>query len=458
MGSATNVTNGAVSLSPKTITVPTTAKIGQTRMRVAVQYYQYPTLCATNFDGEVEDYTVYIVPPTIATSAIAGSPFTVGASVSVPFTVTGAFPAGNVFTAQLSDASGSFSSPTTIGTLSGTSSGTIAGTIPAVISGAAYRIRVVASNPVATGTDNGTNLTVYSQGIYVSTTSVTGLTYKEGLGPSSSTAITVAGSGLTDNIRIEALYDVNWINCFEISTDNVNFSNIVTLPVVTDKINSTTVYVRLKAGLPQGSYTANLVLTSNGQTPKTVSCTGVVTSPITITTSTNQLTGFAYNLSSTAGPSIVQNFTVSGSNLSGNVIVTAPSSYEICATSGGTYGSSLTLTQVNGVVTNASVYVRLKANLNGGLFNENITISSASVASQTVSLQGTVNRATLSISTFNLGSFIYLQGSGPSDIQTFTVSGTDLVENRTFASHNQYLPIPQSALDKNKALVQNPGY
>ena len=39
-----------------------------------------------------------------------------------------------------------------------------------------------------------------------------------------------------------------------------------------------------------------------------------------------------------------------------------------------------------------------------------------------------------------------------------TVSGTDLVENRTFASHNQYLPIPQSALDKNKALVQNPGY
>jgi hypothetical protein len=160
-----------------------------------------------------------------------------------------------------------------------------------------------------------------------------------------------------------------------------------------------------------------------------VSCTGVVTSPITITTSTNQLTGFAYNLSSTAGPSIVQNFTVSGSNLSGNVIVTAPSSYEICATSGGTYGSSLTLTQVNGVVTNASVYVRLKANLNGGLFNENITISSASVASQTVSLQGTVNRATLSISTFNLGSFIYLQGSGASDIQTFTVSGTDLTNN-----------------------------
>lgn len=39
-----------------------------------------------------------------------------------------------------------------------------------------------------------------------------------------------------------------------------------------------------------------------------------------------------------------------------------------------------------------------------------------------------------------------------------TVTGTALIENRTFATYNRYLPIPLSALDKNKQLVQNTGY
>lgn len=83
------------------------------------------------------------------------------ASVDVPFTITGTYGAGNTFTAQLSDAAGDFSSPTTIGTLSSTSAGTISATIPSsVAAGAGYRIRVVADNPATTGTDNGTDLEV----------------------------------------------------------------------------------------------------------------------------------------------------------------------------------------------------------------------------------------------------------------------------------------------------------
>ena len=39
-----------------------------------------------------------------------------------------------------------------------------------------------------------------------------------------------------------------------------------------------------------------------------------------------------------------------------------------------------------------------------------------------------------------------------------TVTGVDLVENRTFVPYNRYLPIPLSALDKNKKLEQNEGY
>ncbi len=85
-------------------------------------------------------------------------------NMNVSFTSTGTFNAGNVYTAQLSDASGSFASPTSIGTLTSTSnSGSISATIPGGTPvGSAYRIRVVSSNPATTGSDNGSDLTINS--------------------------------------------------------------------------------------------------------------------------------------------------------------------------------------------------------------------------------------------------------------------------------------------------------
>ncbi|MBL0046871.1 MAG: T9SS type A sorting domain-containing protein [Bacteroidetes bacterium] len=87
-------------------------------------------------------------PNSITTGAIAG-PECAGTSVSVNYTVTGTFNAGNVFTAQLSDSSGSFASPTTIGTLSSTTSGTINATLPFTFAASNYKIQVISSNPVA---------------------------------------------------------------------------------------------------------------------------------------------------------------------------------------------------------------------------------------------------------------------------------------------------------------------
>lgn len=83
-------------------------------------------------------------------------------AMNVDFTSTGTFNAGNVYSAELSDASGSFASPTVIGTLSSTAnSGTISATIPGgTPAGAGYRIRVVSDNPATTGADNGADLTI----------------------------------------------------------------------------------------------------------------------------------------------------------------------------------------------------------------------------------------------------------------------------------------------------------
>lgn len=61
MGSAYNETDGATSNSPLAITVPLTAIIGSTTMRVATKWASYPSSCDAGFDGEVEDYTINII-------------------------------------------------------------------------------------------------------------------------------------------------------------------------------------------------------------------------------------------------------------------------------------------------------------------------------------------------------------------------------------------------------------
>ena len=73
---------------------------------------------------------------TITTGAITGTPFTVDCSTDdtgfIAFTSSGTFNAGNVYTAELSNAAGSFAAPISIGTLSSTANtGSINITIPA---------------------------------------------------------------------------------------------------------------------------------------------------------------------------------------------------------------------------------------------------------------------------------------------------------------------------------------
>jgi len=141
-------------------------RIGQTPAQyLALIYGSSWTTSGTSQTFDTTDFTFAVVPSsnTITTgTSLTGSPFCVGtaiggAAVSVPYTTSGTFNGGNIFTAQLSDASGSFASATSIGT--GTSP--ISATIPTSITdGTGYRIRVVGSDPVTNGSDNGTNLVI----------------------------------------------------------------------------------------------------------------------------------------------------------------------------------------------------------------------------------------------------------------------------------------------------------
>lgn len=101
-------------------------------------------------------------PVSIATS-VSALTLCQGASVDVAYTISGTFNAGNTFSAQLSDASGSFASPVTIGAVSSVTGGTIACVIPpGTPPGPGYRIRVVSDSPLTTGSDNGSDITVFN--------------------------------------------------------------------------------------------------------------------------------------------------------------------------------------------------------------------------------------------------------------------------------------------------------
>ncbi len=122
-----------------------------------------------------------------------------------------------------------------------------------------------------------------------------------------------------------------------------------------------------------------------------------------IETSTSSITGLDYVYGS--GPSAAKSFTVTGSDLTGNLTVSAPTNFEVSTTSGSGYGSSVTLTASSGAVS-ATVYVRLasgKAVGSYGSASTYVTVSGGSAATKNVSVQGTVSSAAACTATPSIG-------------------------------------------------------
>ncbi len=87
LGTANNVTNGATTLSPLSITIPSTALTGNTRMRVSTKFdIIAPTSCETAFDGEVEDYTIIVAPAACTPPTTQATLFTSSAITAITMT------------------------------------------------------------------------------------------------------------------------------------------------------------------------------------------------------------------------------------------------------------------------------------------------------------------------------------------------------------------------------------
>lgn len=108
-------------------------------------------------------YYIANIQLTSLTSTIPLNSYCGGQTFIMSYNSSGlTFVGGNDFNVELSDATGSFATPTVIGTLtSAAASGTITCTIPPTTpTGTGYRLRTVSTNPAFTGANNGTDITI----------------------------------------------------------------------------------------------------------------------------------------------------------------------------------------------------------------------------------------------------------------------------------------------------------
>ena len=132
-----------------------------------------------------------------------------------------------------------------------------------------------------------------------------------------------------------------------------------------------------------------------GKTSPTVYCDkdSVMTAKAPNITASATLTGSDYAYGS--GPGTVKNFSVSGTGLTGDITVTAPTNFEVCKTSDGDYSSSVSYSPTSGTLSSTTVYIRLAAGKEVGTYSASaVTISGGGAANNTsVTIAGTVSAA-----------------------------------------------------------------
>lgn len=102
------------------------------------------------------------IAPSIKTQTLTQTSYCVGATLKLPYYLNGSFNANATYTVQLSNATGSFATPTTIFTSTTLPYDTINCLLPtSLATGNAYRIRITANNPTATS-DTTVALTITS--------------------------------------------------------------------------------------------------------------------------------------------------------------------------------------------------------------------------------------------------------------------------------------------------------
>ena len=153
------------------------------------------------------------------------------------------------------------------------------------------------------------------------------------------------------------------------------------------------------ATLPVGTYPLSLGKFISGK----INCDN---SPVTFTITVNSTSSLALISATSAkgeisacegSPSVdpyIQQFTVSGINLTSAVVATAPAGFEVSTSQDKGYGNNVNVTiplGINGAQGAAIVYVRSSASASSGPISGNVVLTSAGASAKNVAVSGIVN-------------------------------------------------------------------
>ncbi len=292
------------------------------------------------------------------------------------------------------------------------------------VNGKTYYYFVVALNTNGSSDPSvEVSATPVSPVISVSNTSLNLGTTTTGTASTSIQSYTVGGTHLTNNVVISAPAGV------ELSKDSgATWQTSETLAPTNGTLASTTIQVRISASAKVGSITGNITNISSGATELDISVSGNVNALPSISVSNTSLSLGTTTTGTASNPG--QTYTVSGTNLTNNVVITAPTGVELSKDGGATWQTSETLIPTNGTLAITTIQVRISASATIGSITGNITNISSGATELDISVSGNVNALpSISVSNTSLSLGTTTTGTASNPVQTYTVSGANLTNN-----------------------------
>jgi len=260
-------------------------------------------------------------------------------------------------------------------------------TVAGTYNGVALTNTVLDNAGVATATTATVTVSGSVQGLTIAPAALSGFATTQG-NASAAQSYVLSGTNLTASVLATAP------SGYEVSQTSATTGFAATQTVTAASANAAagrTLYVRLAAATAVGTYGTTAApsrVTNIGGTnlAASVAVDGVVAPPGPALVSTGTL-----NASNTlpGTPSAAQSYSLAGSNLTDDVLVTVPTGYEVSQTSATTgFGPSQTVLQANGSVS-ATIYVRLTG-ASAGAFSGSVSNTSTGAATRNVAVAGTV--------------------------------------------------------------------
>ena len=197
--------------------------------------------------------------------------------------------------------------------------------------------------------------------------------------PSGEQFCTISGQYLGGDITLTAPAG------FEITlTSGSGYAGSINLTESGGTVAATTVYVRYLGGAGGGS--GNLSCTSPQATTQNIALTGQIAPPPALVLSTSSL---SFTSPLLGQPSSERTYTVTGSNMLGDVTITVAGDFEVSLTSGSGFAPSVTITVTGSALVATTVYVRyVPTNLNP--VSGSLTHTSPGSNSPVIALAGSI--------------------------------------------------------------------